>query len=43
MWLINHADRAKEKADVDQMQTKSVREFFKDQTQFDEQFSKEQV
>ncbi len=34
---------AKEKADVDNMQQPSVRDFFKDQSQFDAQMSKEQV
>ena len=43
MFCITLFFRAKEKADVDKMQNPSVKAFFKDQQEFDEKMSKEQV
>ncbi len=43
MVILFYFFSAKEKADVDNMQQPSVRDFFKDQSQFDAQMSKEQV
>jgi hypothetical protein len=41
--MHHNSIRAKEKADVDQIQDLSVRGYFKDQAQYDQRFTKEQV
>lgn len=42
MFLV-HSCSAKEKADVDQLQEPSVKQFLEDQGQYDQAFTKEQV